>query len=108
MSQVGEGAVGWGPRLRLWSYTEITLLTLIPATAHIDTITMDSHHPSQIGGLISSLMIIASIACACVSILANAYRQLREKQQVASFATNPTANPTRKAKNSDDEDANIP
>ena len=26
---VGEGAVGWGPRLRLWSRTELTLVRLV-------------------------------------------------------------------------------
>ncbi len=105
VSQVGEGAVGWGPRLRLWSNSEITLLTLVPATAHADTITTDSRHPSQTGGLVGSVLIITSIACACVSMLANGYRRLRENQQVSSVTTNPTANET-KAESSADE--NIP
>ena len=30
---VGQGAVGWGPRTRLWSRTEITLVTLQAAAA---------------------------------------------------------------------------
>ena len=66
---VGEGAVGWGPRLRLWAQTEITLLTLVPATVEsgeVELITTDASHPSQLGGLCASVLLIASLAQFCV------------------------------------------
>lgn len=64
---VGEGAVGWGPRLRFWAQTEITLLTLVPAApedagAPSSSMETDSSHPSQTGGLLASVLLIGSVA----------------------------------------------
>ena len=63
---VGEGAVGWGPRLRFWAQTEITLLTLVPtsedAGAPSSSMETDSSHPSQTGGLLASVLLIGSVA----------------------------------------------
>merc|ERR1711871_99440 len=70
---VGEGAVGWGPRLRFWAQTEITLFTLVPpnevggsASAFLTT---DSNHPARLGGLVASVLLIVGVAVLCVSNL---------------------------------------
>jgi hypothetical protein len=74
---VSEGAVGWGPRLRLWAQTEITLLTLVPAGgAEAEALTTDSSHSSQLGGLVASVLLIASLAYFCLSKLAAGYDSL--------------------------------
>jgi len=74
---VSEGAVGWGPRLRLWAQTEITLLTLVPAGgAEAEALTTDSSHSSQLGGLVASVLLIVSLAYFCLSKLAAGYDSL--------------------------------
>ena len=65
---VGEGAVGWGPRLRLWAQTEITLLTLVPVEEQAE-LTSDSSHSSQFGGLLASVLLIAAVGVFCISKL---------------------------------------
>ena len=73
---VGEGAVGFGPRLRLWAQTEITLLTLVPAAGQAE-MTSDSSHSSQLGGLLASVLLFATLAVFAVAKLVAGYGLLQ-------------------------------
>ena len=61
---LGEGAVGWGPRLRLWATTEITRITLVPAGKG-DVI--DSAHSSQSGAILGVVLMLLSGIFVCWS-----------------------------------------
>jgi predicted MPP superfamily phosphohydrolase len=64
---VGEGAVGWGPRLRLWARTEITRITLVPMAGSADVIESASSHPGQSGGLIATILLVVSAVYVCAT-----------------------------------------
>jgi predicted MPP superfamily phosphohydrolase len=87
---VNEGAVGWGPRLRLWAQTEITLLTLVPAKDEVDEpepLVVDASHPSQIGGLFASVLLIASVGQFCISKSVVGFHLLTRAQKLSSSET---------------------
>ena len=56
---VGEGAVGWGPRLRLWSRTELTLVKLVQRREGADT--EDGGHSSQLAAVAATWMFGCSL-----------------------------------------------
>lgn len=66
---VGEGAVGWGPRLRLWATSEITRISLVPAesAAAPAAVESDSPHSSQWGGIIGLVLTVLSAIFVCGS-----------------------------------------
>ena len=66
---VGQGAVGWGPRTRLWSRTEITLVTLQAATTDgaAAEVSADVAQPAQLGGLLASALLAASLVYWCAA-----------------------------------------
>jgi len=66
---VGQGAVGWGPRTRLWSRTEITLVTLQAAAADgaAAELSADVAQPAQLGGLLASALLVASLVYWCAT-----------------------------------------
>lgn len=63
---IGEGAVGWGPRLRLWATTEITRITLVPAET-ADVVESHSSHSSQSGAILGMGLMVVSALFVCVS-----------------------------------------
>jgi predicted MPP superfamily phosphohydrolase len=83
---VGEGAVGWGPRLRLWAQTEITVLKLVPATEQAE-LTSDSSHSSQFGGLLASVLLIAAVGVFVITKLMIGYDLLQGAKRPKSPQT---------------------
>jgi hypothetical protein len=63
---IGEGAVGWGPRLRLWATTEITRITLVPAEK-AEAVESDSAHSSQSGAILGVVLMVLSALFVCWS-----------------------------------------
>eukprot|EP01043_Picozoa_sp_COSAG02_P006587 COSAG02_NODE_188_length_30307_cov_341.858746_26_plen_131_part_00 len=72
---VGEGAVGWGPRLRLWATTEITRITLVPAQTG-DAVESHSLHSSQSGAILGMGLMVLSGLFVCVSRIGAALHDL--------------------------------
>lgn len=107
---VGEGAVGWGPRLRLWAQTEITLLTLVSTTdeaGELEPLTVDASHSSQVGGLFASILLIASVGQLCISKSMVGVQLLKRAQKLSSSGTALVAMPTTSSAETDSV-GNIP